>query len=132
MNPNKFTQRSIDAISYAQQMAQADGHPQLTPEHLLAALLKQEDGLIVQLIKKLSVDSDDILSDVEEALGMLPHQQGGQLYPSNEMSQVFFKAEQEPANFKDEYVSVEHILLALLEVKSKARELLKQHGVKRE
>ncbi|MBD3402382.1 ATP-dependent chaperone ClpB [candidate division GN15 bacterium] len=132
MNLNKFTQRSIDAIAYAQQMAQAEGHPQVNPEHLLASLLKQEEGLVPQVLKKLEVDLDDLNREVDDALKMLPRQQGGQLYPANETTQVFYKAESELKNFNDEYVSVEHLLLALLEVKSKAQEILKAHGVRRD
>ncbi|MBN1211239.1 MAG: ATP-dependent chaperone ClpB [candidate division Zixibacteria bacterium] len=132
MNFNKFTQRSIDAVSYAQQLAQAEQHPQITPEHLLAALLKQEEGLVGQLVKKLGVDPEELAGEVENAIKMLPHQTGGQLYPSNEFSQVLYKAENELKNFKDEYVSVEHLFLALLEVKSKAQEILKNNGIKRD
>lgn len=132
MNFNKFTQRSIDAVSYAQQMAQAEQHPQITPEHLLAALLKQEEGLVPQVIKKLGGDLETMTDEVENALKMLPRQSGGQLYPSNEFSQVLFRAENELKNFKDEYVSVEHLFLALLEVKSKAQEILKNNGIKRD
>jgi ATP-dependent Clp protease ATP-binding subunit ClpB len=132
MNLSKFTQRSIDAISYAQQMAQAEAHPQITPEHLLAALLQQEEGLVPQIIKKLGTDPDEILDEIKGTMSLLPHAQGGQIYPSNEFTQVLYKAESELKNFKDEYVSVEHILLALLEVRSKAQEILKRHGVKRD
>ncbi len=132
MNMNRFTQRSIDAVSYAQQMAQAESHPQITPEHLLLALLKQEEGLVGQIIKKLGVDLEDITAEVEKQVGLLPKQTGGQLYASNELSQVFSKAESELKNFKDEYVSVEHLLLALLEIKSKAQQILKAHGIKRD
>ncbi|MBU0985164.1 MAG: type VI secretion system ATPase TssH, partial [candidate division Zixibacteria bacterium] len=132
MNLNKFTQRSIDAITYAQQMAQAEQHPQVTPEHLMVALLKQEDGLIPQVIKKSGADFDRIFDETTDALALLPKQSGGQLYPSQELTQVFFKAEGELKQFKDEYVSVEHLLLGLLEVKSKAQEILKRNGVKRD
>ena len=132
MNLNRFTQRSIDAISYAQQAAQAAEHPQVTPEHLLHALLKQEDGLVPQVIKKMGADIDRLNDDINNALELLPKQQGGQLYPSNELGQVFFQAEKQLKHFKDEYVSVEHLLLALLEVKSKAQDLLKQAGVTRD
>ncbi|MDX9858106.1 MAG: ATP-dependent chaperone ClpB [candidate division Zixibacteria bacterium] len=132
MNLNKFTQRSIDAIAYAQQMAQAEGHPQVNPEHLLASLLHQDEGLVGQVLKKLEVDIEAITREVDDTLKMLPRQSGGQLYPSNELTQVFFKAESELKQFNDEYVSVEHLLLALLEVKSKAQEILKAHGVRRD
>jgi len=71
MNFNKFTQRSIDAVSYAQQMAQADEHPQITPEHLLAALLKQEEGLVAQVVKKLGVDLEGVTEEVENDLWLI-------------------------------------------------------------
>ncbi|HEX2897471.1 MAG TPA: ATP-dependent chaperone ClpB [candidate division Zixibacteria bacterium] len=132
MNLNKFTQRSIDAVSYAQQMAQSEQHPQLLPEHLLQALLKQEDGLVPQILKKLDVDVSHLNSELETSLKMLPRQSGGQLHASSEFTQVLTKAEDQIKQFGDEYVSVEHVLLALLEVKSKAQELLKAHGVKKE
>lgn len=132
MNFNKCTQRSMDAIQYAQQMAEAEAHPQITPEHLLSALLKQEDGLVGQIIKKIGADFDALAGEVDDAIKMLPKQQGGQLYASREFSQIITKAENELRNFTDEYVSVEHLLLALLEVKSQAQELLKAHGIKRD
>lgn len=132
MNLNKFTQRSIDAISYAQQMAQAESHPHITPEHLLAALLKQEEGLVPQVLKKTGVHTDAIITDLEDTLGMLPRQQGGQIYPSQELTNVLYDSEKQLSQFKDEYVSVEHMLLALLHIKSKAQEILKRHGAKRD
>jgi ATP-dependent Clp protease ATP-binding subunit ClpB len=132
MNLNKLTQRSIDAITYAQELAQSDQHPQIMPEHLLIALLKQDDGLAPQVVKKAGADIDAILEELDAALDMLPKQSGGQLYPSNELSQVIFKAEAELKNFKDEYVSVEHLLLAMLEVKCKAQEILKHNGITRD
>jgi len=132
MNLNKFTQRSIDAVSYAQQMAQSEQHPQIMPEHLLAALLKQEDGLVPQILKKLDVDVSHLSEELETSLKMLPRQSGGQLYASSEFTQVLTKAEDQLKQFADEYVSVEHLLLALFDVKSKAQELLKAHGLKRE
>jgi ATP-dependent Clp protease ATP-binding subunit ClpB len=132
MNLNKFTQRSIDAISYAQQMAQSEGHPQISPEHLLAALLRQDNGIAVQLLKKAGVDVGRVEQEVTDAVGLLPKQSGGQLYPSSEFAQVLHKAEVQLAQFKDEYVSVEHLLLGILEVKSKAQEILKSNGVKRD
>ena len=132
MNLNKFTQRSIDAVQYAQQKAQEEAHPQVMPVHLLDALLKQEDGLVEQIIKKIGGDYETIVTETDDALKALPKQQGGQIYASPEFTQVLNKAENELKSFHDEYVSVEHILLALLEEKSKAQEILKRNGVKRE
>ena len=132
MNLNKFTQRSIDAIQYAQQMAQAEQHPQLMPEHLLSALLKQEDGLVPQILKRVGADIDAISNEVDDALKIAARQSGGQIYPSNDFMQILYRAENELKQFSDEFVSVEHLLLAMLEVKSKAQEILKQNGVKRD
>ena len=132
MNINKLTQRSADALSYAQQMAQSESHPQVVPLHLLAALLKQEDGLVGQVVKKIGVAVDDLRTKVEEQLKLLPHQTGGQLYASSELSNVLTKAETEAERLKDEYVSVEHILLAMLDVKSRAQEILKEFAINRD
>ncbi|MFQ5498552.1 MAG: ATP-dependent chaperone ClpB [Candidatus Zixiibacteriota bacterium] len=132
MNMNRFTQRSIDAINYAQQMAQAENHPQLIPEHLLYALLKQDEGLVPQIVKKLGAIVDSLLLDLQSVLDTQPKQQGGQIYASNEFSQALTKAEAELKAFKDEYVSVEHLLLGLLNVKSKAKDILKTNGITRD
>jgi ATP-dependent Clp protease ATP-binding subunit ClpB len=132
MNLNRFTQKSIDAISEAQGLAQTAEHPQVTPEHLLKALLSQENGLVPQVIKKMGADLNALTVEIDNALSTLPKQSGGQVYPSNDMSQILLKAEKELKQFKDEYVSVEHLLLAMLEVKCKASEALKAAGVKRD
>ncbi|MFH2037114.1 MAG: ATP-dependent chaperone ClpB [Candidatus Zixiibacteriota bacterium] len=132
MNLNKFTQRSADAINYAQQKAQSESHPQMVPMHLLFALLKQDEGLVGQVIKKIDIDLDNLISKVDGQLALLPRQEGGQLYASPELTAVLNKAELEAEKLKDEYVSVEHLLLALIETKSKAQEILKEFGVNRE
>ena len=131
MNLNKLTQRSIDAINTAQQQAMAESHPEVTALHLLDALLKQEEGLVLQVLKRLGVDTDALIAEVERGTTSLPHQSGGQMHPSNDFTQVIYKAESELKGFGDEYVSVEHLLLAMLEVKSKAQEILRANGVKR-
>ncbi|MBN2227048.1 MAG: ATP-dependent chaperone ClpB [candidate division Zixibacteria bacterium] len=132
MNMNKLTQRSLDALNYAQQMAQSESHPQVMPLHLLAALLHQDDGLAGNVIKKIGIDDDALKDKIADQLKLLPRQEGGQIYASNELSQVLYKAESEASKLKDEYVSVEHILLTLLDVKSKAQELLKNAGINRD
>ena len=131
MNLNRFTQKSIDAISEAQSLAQNAEHPQVTPEHLLKALLQQDNGLVPQVIKKLGADLNALTLELDNALDALPRQTGGQVYPSNDLSQILLKSEKELKQFKDEYVSVEHLLLAMLEVKCKATEALKAAGVTR-
>ncbi len=132
MNLNKLTQRSADALSFGQQLAQSESHPQVMPLHLLAALLKQDEGLVGRIIKKIGVDPEEISRKVDDQLKLLPHQSGGQLYASRELTESFDKAETEAAKLKDEYVSVEHLLLGILEVKSQAREILKDTGVNRD
>ncbi len=84
-----------------------------------------------QVIKKMGADLNALSNEIDNALATLPHQTGGQVYPSNELSQIMLKAEKELKQFKDEYVSVEHLLLAMLEVKCPASEALKAAGVKR-
>ncbi len=132
MNLNKLTQRSADALSFAQQLAQSESHPQVMPLHMLAALLKQDEGLVGRIIKKIGVGPEEISKKVDDQLKLLPRQSGGQLYASRELTELFDKAETEAAKLKDEYVSVEHLLLGILEVKSQAREILKDAGVNRD
>jgi len=132
MNFNKLTQRSADAINYAQQMAQAESHPQVMPMHLLSALLNQEEGLVSQVIKKIGADIDQLKEKTAEQLKMLSRQQGGQIYASDELTRVLNQSESEASRLKDEYVSVEHLLLALIEIKSRVQELLKEAGIKRD
>ncbi|PKK84547.1 MAG: ATP-dependent chaperone ClpB [candidate division Zixibacteria bacterium HGW-Zixibacteria-1] len=132
MNMNKLTQRSADAINYAQQMAMSESHAQIEPAHLLAALLRQEEGLVGQVLKKIGADPDAINKKIDEYIKLLPKVVGAQLYPSREMPQLFAKAEQEAGQLKDEFISVEHLFLAMLEIKSKAQEILRESGVDRE
>lgn len=133
MNMNKLTQRSIDALNYAQQMAMSESHAQIEPVHLLAALLRQEEGLVGQVLKKIGVDLDAMNGKIDAYLKLLPKVEGAQqLYPSREMSAIFVKAEGEAGQLKDEFISVEHLLLAIIEVKSRAQEILKESGVNRE
>ena len=132
MNMNKLTQRSADALNYAQQLAMSESHPQIEPMHLLSALLHQEDGLVGQILKKTGIDLEVLRKHVDEQLKLLPRQEGGQIYPSREMPMVFSKAEAEANQLKDEFISVEHLLLGILEVKCKAREILIEYGVKRD
>lgn len=132
MDINRLTQRSADALGYAQQIAQSEGHPQVVPMHLLAALLKQDEGLAGQVLKKIGIDVRNLAEKIDEQLKLMPHQSGGQIYASGELNSVLNTAEQEARKLKDEYVSVEHLLLAILEIKSKASALLKDEGVKRD
>ncbi len=132
MNMNQFTQRAIEAVAMAQAHAQEHGHPQVVPEHLLYALLSTEEGLVGQVIRKVGIDDKELLSALSQSLERLPKQQGGTIAPSSDFLAVLSQAEKERKPFGDEYVSVEHLLLALFSVKSKVKDLLALTGLKRD
>ncbi|MEW5922802.1 MAG: ATP-dependent chaperone ClpB [Candidatus Zixiibacteriota bacterium] len=132
MNMNKLTQRSADALNYAQQMAMSESHAQIEPVHLLAALLRQEEGLVGQVLKKIGIELEAINNKIDSYLRLLPKVEGAQLYPSREMPMIFARAENEAGQLKDEFISVEHLFLAILEIKSRAQEILKESGLNRE
>ncbi len=126
---DKFTQKSIEAINQAQQMATANGNPEITVEHVLLSLLNQDEGLVPKLVRKIGSDVDVIVGELEKYIESLPKQQGGQTYASNKLQQVFQKAEAEASKFKDEYVSVEHLLLSIVDTKCEAQRILSSHGI---
>ena len=115
MNANKFTEKSIEAIQNAQSIATENGSGELKPVHLMAALL-QENGLITQLIIKMGCDEKKFKSAVDGALSSLPKVSGqNTLYASAEINKLLNKAEKIAENMKDDFTSVEHLLLAALE-----------------
>ena len=117
MNIEKYTQNAQSAIMEAQNIAIAQGHQQLDCEHIHLALLEQKDGLIPKLLRFMNVDPEAVKADVQKELDKLPKVSGGAdgLYTTRRLSQLFIQAEKEMEQFKDEYVSVEHLYLALLE-----------------
>lgn len=130
MQIDKFTMKSQEAIQEAQRLAQSKGHQQLEPEHLLHAMLQQSDGIIPAVLKKMGVNVQTLLSAVNEALSKMPQVSGAdQLYLSKDMNAVLTKALSIAASMKDEYVSQEHLLLAMLESGIKASHLLQAHGI---
>ncbi|MDD3395193.1 MAG: ATP-dependent chaperone ClpB [Clostridia bacterium] len=114
MNLQKFTQKSLEAIQNAQSMAVEYGNPQIDQQHLLAALLTQEEGLIPQLLQKMDVNVNGLLQAVEAEIKKLPRASGGQTYISSDLEKTMIAAEKLAENMKDEYVSVEHIFMAIL------------------
>ena len=119
MNAQKFTQKSLEAIQEAQSLAIRNSSMQIEEEHLAAALLEQDNGLIPQLLQKMNIDSAAVLRAVEEKVKKLPAVTGpgrepDKIYVSNDVDAVLTDAESEAERMKDEYVSVEHIMLALL------------------
>ncbi|MFU0832972.1 MAG: Chaperone protein ClpB 1 [Oscillospiraceae bacterium] len=120
MNAQKFTQKSLEAIQLAQNIAIENSNMQVGQEHLLLSLLTQQNGLIPQLIKKMNIDTDAFTQDVKELVEKLPAVTGpgreaGKIYVSPGTDAVLTKSEHIAERMKDEYVSVEHLMLALIE-----------------
>ncbi len=117
MNIEKYTQNAQQAIMDCQNIAISEGHQMLDGEHLHLALMMQKDGLIPKLIKFMNIDPTSIIVDLEEEMEKLPKVSGAadNMYSSRRLSQILMKAEKIADDFKDEYVSVEHLYLALLE-----------------
>lgn len=118
MNLQKYTQKSLEAVQTAQQTAMEYQNPQLEQQHLLYALLVQEDGLISQLLLKMGCNVNGLLGQVKQELSKLPHVTGSRsannLYISADMDKVLVESEKLAENMKDEYVSVEHIFMSLI------------------
>jgi ATP-dependent Clp protease ATP-binding subunit ClpB len=132
MNIERFTQKAQEALAGAQSLAAQYHHQQIEPEHLLAALLAQSDGLIPPLLKGMQISPSEIRGKVEEHLRTIPQVSGaggGQVYIAQRMNRILGKAEDEAKRFKDEYTSVEHLLLAMLEDTGPSGRILKDAGV---
>ena len=137
MNAQKFTQKSLEAIQEAQNLAIENNNMQIEEEHLVAALLQQRDGLIPQLLKKMNVDCDAVQQAVKEKISRIPGVTGpgreaGKIYVSTDVDAVLTAAEKEADRMKDEYVSVEHILLAILNRPNNAvKDVFQRFGVEK-
>lgn len=115
MNINKFTQKSMEAVQNCEKLAYEYGNQQMEQEHLLYSLLTLEDSLIFKLITKMEISGDDFLRETRQKLeGLNKVSGGGQMYVSKDLNQVLIHAEDEAKAMGDEYVSVEHLFLALL------------------
>ena len=130
MNIEKFTNKSKEALVLAQDNARSNGNAEISSLHLLNALLNQNEGLIPSLIEKMGLSKSILRSSVDDAINKLPKVQGAaELYQSRDFSQVLQSAMKKAAEMHDDYVSVEHIFLAILENGGKAAEILKQSGI---
>jgi len=131
MNMNKFTLRSQEALEKAQNLAVEFNHPQIEPEHLLLSLITQEDGLARNILSKLEANPDAVETRVREVLGAMPKVSGQtQVYLSQILSGILNGAQKEASRLKDEYVTVEHLLIAIsAEKSSRASEILNSFGV---
>ena len=133
MNISKFTQKSIEAVQQCEKLAYEYGNQEIDEEHLLYSLLTVEDSLILKLISKMEIQKEYFLNRVQEALQKCVKVQGGTLHISNDMNKVLINAEDEAKKMGDEYVSVEHIFLTLIEYPNKAvKAIFKEFGITRE
>ncbi len=133
MRWERLTVMSQEAIQTAQRKAEELGHAEIGPEHLLWSFLTQEDNIVGALLAKIGVDRDRLRGDLEKALSRKPKMQGGETVLSPALRAVMDQAEKEAEALKDEYISTEHLFLALLKDKSlDAARLLEKAGVKEE
>ncbi|MBQ2650213.1 MAG: type VI secretion system ATPase TssH, partial [Clostridia bacterium] len=135
MNTNKLTEKTIEVIRMAQNTANQNGNPQIEQPHLLAALLGYDGSLIAQLLRKMGVDEQAVLRDAEAAVDKLPKVSGGgremdKIYIARDAEAVLDEAEAQAARMTDEYVSVEHLFLGLMEkAQGEVRALLQKYGI---
>ena len=132
MRLDKFTLKVQEALQVAQRRAEALKSAQLEPEHLLEALAWQEDGVVAPLLKKLGVSMDSLRSELDRHFSSQPKVDGRQLSLSPRLDAIFSQAEKEADQFKDEYVSTEHLLLALVASDGLAGELLRRQGASKD
>ena len=135
MNFNTYTQKSIEAVQLSQSIARTRRNPQIEQLHLLSALLNQEGGLVPQLLKKMGIVVESLNAAVDQELGKLPSVSGGseQLYLSPALDESFTAAENQATAMHDDYVSVEHLFLGLLDTaRGIAKSLLDTYRISRE
>ncbi|RJP18977.1 MAG: ATP-dependent chaperone ClpB [Candidatus Abyssobacteria bacterium SURF_5] len=136
MRFDKFTIKAQEAVQEAQQIAEQYNHQAIEPEHLLAALLRQPEGIVAPILQRLEVDPRVITNRLEEILERMPkiYGEAGQLYMSNALSRAFNRANAEAQQLKDEFISTEHLLIAIAEGEkaSEAARLLREYGVTRD
>ena len=133
MNIQKFTQKSMEAVEGCQKLAYEYGNQEIEQEHLLYSLLTLEDSLILKLIERMEIQKEHFLNRAEQALAKRTKVQGGQVYVGQDLNKVLIGAEDEAKQLGDEYVSVEHLFLAM--IKSPNREIaqiFKEYGITRE
>lgn len=134
MNIQKFTQKSVEAINDCERLAYEYGNQQIDQEHLLVALLTQEDGLLPKLIEKMEIQKEHFTQNAMSKLAAYTKVSGGgQLYMSQDLNKALIHAEEEAKRMGDAYVSVEHLFLSLLKYPNRAmKELFKEYGITRD
>jgi len=135
MDINRLTQKSTEALQAAQTLALDHGHQEVGSDHLLLALLAQSDGLVTRMLQRVDVDAKNLVSRATRRIERRPHVSGSgydrsQVYIARELQQLILDAHKQANQLKDEYVSVEHLVLALLDAKdSPGGEVLRESGV---
>ena len=131
MNIDKYTVKAREALQDAASLAEQDNHSQIEPVHLLYKLLDQEEGIVPPLIEKIGASTDQILDALDSILDKKPRVTGdsAQVYMSPVLTKLCAQAEKIAASLKDEYVSTEHLLLALTKSDDEVGELLRSHGI---
>ena len=133
MNIQKFTQKSMEAVEGCQKLAYEYGHQEIEQEHLLYSLLTIEDSLIYKLIEKMEINAPHFQNRVEQALQKRPKVQGGELRVGADLNKVLICAEDEAKRLGDEYVSVEHLFLTMIQYPNKEmKAIFNEYGITRE
>ena len=133
MNISKFTQKSMQAVEGCEKLAYEYGNQEIEQEHLLYSLLTIEDSLILKLIEKMDINPQYFLNRVEQGLNKRVKVQGGQVYVGQDLNKVLISAEEEAKALSDEYVSVEHLFLAMIKHPNKEiKDIFKEFGITRE
>jgi ATP-dependent Clp protease ATP-binding subunit ClpB len=133
MRLDKFTLRGQEAIQAAIELAERNQNQQVEPEHLLAVMLDQPEGIVRPMLGKLGANVAVVLNDTQAAISRFPRVQGGQQYFSPRLSQIFTASQKQADKMQDEFVSTEHLLLAIVEEKDgESGKILRQHGVNRD
>ena len=133
MNINKFTQKSLQAVQDCEKTAMEYGNQEIEQEHLLYALLTQEDGLILKMMEKMGLDKNLVTDRVEQLIAKRPKVQGGQPYVGQYLNKVLTCAEDEMKQMGDQYVSVEHLFLAMLKYPNREiKQFFREMGISRE
>jgi ATP-dependent Clp protease ATP-binding subunit ClpB len=134
MNANRFTEKLQEALGRAQNAALNAHNQAVDVEHLLASLLEDNEGLASSILKLTGVDRDAVSRKLSAELAKIPHVTGGgadsgQVYATQRLGRVLSRAEQEAGKLKDEYVSVEHVLIAMLDEPGAASKILREAGL---
>jgi ATP-dependent Clp protease ATP-binding subunit ClpB len=132
MRQDQFTVRAQEVIAGAQSLAEGADHAEVTPEHVLKSALDQQGGVVSSALERLGVDTQQLATDVDRILESLPKQTGGKTVMSSRVDALLKAAVKEAGKLKDQYVSTEHLLLALSSLDTRGSELLKRRGITRD